>query len=852
MAIFETKKSLLGLGIFASGFVGLGYQIVWTKQLGAAIGLETPAILAIVTAFMGGFSIGAFTLDRLIRRSNSPLQWLAGLELLIGSWGIISFFLVPHLPRILDTISDSPLGGSNSAAPLFIMCLALFLPSTVAMGATLPAMEKAWKRLFDSNSSVGLVYGMNTMGAAIGVVTVTFLIIPSIGLYKTLAAICCVSLGIGIAILLTLSRTKLSPASIQTTIARQRIIIPNYLRLGILGLLGMSYQLLCVRVLSQSLENTVFTYASILSIYLIGISIGGFLFHRFESFSLRPSIRSIIPILASGLVLLSLQVMPNIPSLYTSLWDWANMNPAKMLLSETFIASIVLLLPTIGSGFLFTLLIRNSVDKASTIGIPLGYNLLGATIAPFLFWSSISTLGTRTLIITVGLGFLSLTHPRSWLRTSPAIAVIVALAFLAPSRSALLGVSEEKSKGRLTLEGASGVVSIVTQASGHKRLEVNNRFMMGGSEAAISERRQAHLPLLIHPAPRQALFLGVGTGITLGATAAYPELRVDGVELLPEILENLSQFSDWNRFPYPANIHLHRMDARRFVKQTKRHYDVIVADVFHPARDGAGLLYTQEHFEHVKSLLTNTGLFCQWLPLHQFDQIGLSSLKRTFENVFPHSSFWLLNANHSVPVIAFVGSTNPIQIQENRIEDIESNTLLFDTLKESQLHTVNRIMTCYLRPVPNSPIDEGMAPINTDDFQFVSYHAPFKRNQQSPFELLARFLPDRNPPPQPANLSGPVLDWTVPWTSFLNARDLYLAGQLSEMDGDLSTAINHYLEGISISPRFTLGYARCISIAMGMNASAPEKAIQLLEQLQALRPSQSLAKRLLDRMQSTP
>ena len=63
---------------------------------------------------------------------------------------------------------------------------------------------------------------------------------------------------------------------------------------------------------------------------------------------------------------------------------------------------------------------------------------------------------------------------------------------------------------------------------------VNNRFQMGGTAAASAEYRQAHLPLLIHSQPHRAVFLGLGTGITLGGALLYSELVNDGVELVPE------------------------------------------------------------------------------------------------------------------------------------------------------------------------------------------------------------------------------------------------------------------------------------------------------------------------------
>jgi hypothetical protein len=40
----------------ASGFAGLGYQIVWTQQSALWLGHEAAAVLAVVAAFFGGFA----------------------------------------------------------------------------------------------------------------------------------------------------------------------------------------------------------------------------------------------------------------------------------------------------------------------------------------------------------------------------------------------------------------------------------------------------------------------------------------------------------------------------------------------------------------------------------------------------------------------------------------------------------------------------------------------------------------------------------------------------------------------------------------------------------------------------
>ena len=58
--------------VAASGFAGLGYEMVWTRLLTAALGSEMMAVLGAIAGFFAGLSLGAFFLDGPIRRARSP------------------------------------------------------------------------------------------------------------------------------------------------------------------------------------------------------------------------------------------------------------------------------------------------------------------------------------------------------------------------------------------------------------------------------------------------------------------------------------------------------------------------------------------------------------------------------------------------------------------------------------------------------------------------------------------------------------------------------------------------------------------------------------------------------------
>ena len=218
-------------------------------------------------------------------------------------------------------------------------------------------------------------------------------------------------------------------------------------------------------------------------------------------------------------------------------------------------------------------------------------------------------------------------------------------------------------------DGVMAAVSVVEDAGGVSRLRIDNRQQEGSSASLQVDARQALLPILLHPAPRRALFLGLGTGMTAASAAEDPSLEVDAVELLPEVIAASAWFTRDVDAAARNRLHLVAADARRYVRATSRRYDVIVSDNFHPARSGSGSLYTVEHFRAVRETLEPGGVFCQWLPLHQLDLATLRSIVRSFLVAFPDG--WAMLASNSLqtPVLGLVGRVDGQRFDVDAVRD---------------------------------------------------------------------------------------------------------------------------------------------------------------------------------------
>ena len=870
---------------FLSGGAGLGYQMVWSRMLTAGLGHEMPAMLAVVGAFMGGMAIGAWVLDHRIARSPQPGRWYAALELLIGLWGWLSTALIPLLNQAaarLIGLEPSPLRHWGVA---FVLPWLLLLPATAAMGATLPAMERFLAPRTAYGRCVGALYAANTAGAVSGILGCAFVMIPAIGLRQSAWVLAATNLFCGLAMLLLGPRLSSAAAAIQTRKSSEnarpfRTAVDAALeagcapgiaepvsgtRLGITifftGLLGIGFETVSVRALSQVLENTVYTFAAVLAVFLSGMSVGAALYQRWGR---RAASRSLLADLLGALslsCLLAVIAASYAPAIYQYCRATLGDSGIGVLAAEMTVASAVVLAPTIFMGATFAHLVQAAAGKVGQapriltegrVGRAVALNTLGGGVASALFLFFLPLLGSKWTLVLIGIGYLSLLPQFAEWRWGFVIGA-AGLIFALPAKLQMLRVPPEARVTRF-LEGVMASVAVVEDARGDRVLRVDNRFQMGGTAAAAAEYRHAHIPLLLHPSPRHALFLGLGTGITFGAATLHPLLQSDGVELVPEVVQVMREFEPCNLAPDrqpPLKIFV--ADARRFVRSANATYDVIVADLFHPARDGAGSLYTLEHFQAIRRRLSPGGLFCQWLPLHQLDEDMLRVITRTFLEVFPNAQAWLLRFNVDAPVLGLVGSLESPRYTTQWVEQRLSDAGLARELRKLALADSIRLFGNLLVGSRGLRELSANAPLNTDDRPRVAFGAPRFVVQQgaTPYGRLLTLL--KLGAPNPSEVIG--LDsaadadqFATRLTRYWNARKIYLTGLVEEAQGRQARAIDLFVECARLSDDFTMGYAQCLTLASALARTRPAEARALLERLIEAQPSRPVAKEMLERL----
>ena len=276
---------------------------------------------------------------------------------------------------------------------------------------------------------------------------------------------------------------------------------------------------------------------------------------------------------------------------------------------------------------------------------------------------------------------------------------------------------------------------------------------------------------------------------------------------------------------------------------------MIVADLFHPAQDGAGFLYKREHFQAIRERLNPGGLFCQWLPLHQLDESTLRSIVRTFIGTFSETRGFLLHFNVDIPALALIGTPDPIQLPTDWFEQRLADPELRSRLRGVGLERPLNLLGCFAASPGALNRFAGDAPLSTrqssgSSLRRTALHGPARCRAS---ELLLTFLErcrvgQKELPALLPSGSGEAL--AAGLGDFIAARDLYLKGLVDEAGGRLPAAIEAYLESARRSLHFTAGYARCVTIIQVMAGTDREQARKLFQRLEQAQPAQPLARQM--------
>jgi spermidine synthase len=770
---------------------------------------------------------------------------------------------MPVANRLAATLIGSEPSAMRHWGIAFGLPFVLLLPATFCMGATLPAMERLFSRLRENCRVVGGLYAANTFGAVAGVMLTTMVIAPEIGFRATTALLAAANFICAVVVFWRCSAGgkeggphKVSPG---TGIFTPRCTA----RLFATGFLGIGYEVLVVRVASQILENTIYSFAALLAVYLLGTASGAALYQRLAP---RNNFKTLLAYLLQGAALLCLGstlLLLKAASIFQWCRGLAGDGLRGALTGEICLAMAVFFLPTLAMGAIFSHLAQASRHGNGGLGRALGVNTLGASAAPLAFgvWL-LPTMGIKYALMAVPLGYLAMIPKGRWTAWIPATVPLgIALALGLHPTGFHIASLDPTHRIAAHREGIMATVTVVADRNDDVLLKVNNKFLMGGTLSRFSDGRQGHLPLLLHPHPRRALFLGLGTGATFAAAAPYPDMQAEGVELIPEIIE-LLPFFERATGPLGDNprLRLHVADARRFIGNAPKTYDVIVADLFHPARDGAGFLYTVEHFAAIRDHLAPQGLFCQWLPLHQMDLDLLRMIVRTFLHVFPEGNAILATYSLKTPIVGLIAGKMPLRYASDYFHRRIDGHGLAEELSAFRLDRFYNLFGAFLAGPGDLYRFCGTGPLNTDDLPGVLFKAPrfaYRQSEPAHLRLLALIRAFQPAPEQFLTLdnSAESREVSARLSAYWRARDRFLHAGVgirpTEDVGQLLSQVGAPLLSIvRESPDFDAAYTPLVAMARRLQVTHPEAADRLLMELEDANPRRREAGELRQRLRS--
>jgi len=681
---------------FLSGAAGLVYQVAWGKSLGLIFGNTVYATATVLAVFMGGLALGSAVLGRWGERVTNPVALYGWIELGVAVTGALSLLGLAGV-RWLYVAAHPALAGSSATlvALRFAGAAVVLLLPTFLMGSTLPIMVQGTTRSSaELGARVSRLYWVNTLGAVAGTFAAGFGFLPELGFRLTVAIAVALNVVAGVISLLLSGRAgggvllaapassepasananPESPITAHSFVSGERFLLATF---ALVGATAMAYEVGWTRLLATTAGSSTYAFTLMLGTFLVGIVLGSAAFDGWQAGGRTVTLGTYAATqtataLAALAFLISFQYMPEF---VVYILRQTKESFEGLLLVQLAISAAAMLPAAIAFGFNFpvvTLLIAGkpgATRHAAAVGRAYAANTVGAiggaVLAGFWLLPSIGAFRLVAGLAAVNVVLALALQLRHQPRRPLAVGVHAGLALLVAA-VAVTGAFYDRQLAsfnpvlywnlyseRLTLQEMAATNDVVFLEDG-----MNATISVVRSEDYISERTNGkvdasnrdvltqllmgHVGAVFHPAPKRALVIGFGSGMTVSTLTLYPEIEhIDCVEIEPAVIHAAPHLETLNRGVLrDPRVRIILEDARSYLLTTRESYDLIISEPSNPWIAGVATLFTTEYYREARRRLAPGGIFVQWVQSYSLFPDDFRMVLATFAPHFQQVSVW--------------------------------------------------------------------------------------------------------------------------------------------------------------------------------------------------------------------
>jgi spermidine synthase len=282
---------------FLSGFASLVFEILWSRQFVTVFGNSSYAISVVISAYMAGLGLGGIFGGRLADRTTNRAGIYAIILGFVGIWAIFIPLMLDWLREIIPTLAFlvADYLFMSMITRFVLSFLILGIPSFM-MGMTLPLLVRMMTESREQiGSNIGMLYALNTLGAASGCFATGIWMIDTIGLSNTNLVAVGINLVLVVVILALwkpinhLSNLASTDVYKTNSLPEKKRVLPSKYQVAgwfllivafFNGIVGLASEILWMRYLAF-LASVAYVFPVLLSIYLFGIGMGSLIYRLF-------------------------------------------------------------------------------------------------------------------------------------------------------------------------------------------------------------------------------------------------------------------------------------------------------------------------------------------------------------------------------------------------------------------------------------------------------------------------------------------------------------------------------------------------------------------------------------------